>query len=97
MMMMMMMFWTMMILHPKAVAATWNIPNTERRPFAVVVVVVSMKDDHRPSRPCYRRLRRRLERRRRVSGVEVFPLSNKALLVLVCFCVSVCVRDYMCV
>jgi hypothetical protein len=85
--MMMMMFWTMMILHPKAVAATWNIPNTERRPFAVVVVVVSMKDDHRPSRPCRRRLRRRrLERRRRrVSGVEVFPLS-KALSVLVCFC-----------
>ena len=82
-----------MILHPKAVAATWNIPNTERRPFAVVVVVVSMKDDHRPSRPCRRRLRRRrLERRRRrVSGVEVFPLSLKRCWYW-CTFVGVCSR-----
>ncbi len=63
-----------MILHPKAVAATWNSPNTERRP----AVVVSMKDDRRP-RPCRRR--RRLERRR-VSGVEVFPLCVGTVVLL---------------
>jgi len=56
---MMMMFW----MHPKAVEATRNIPNTERRrPFAVGGVGVSMKDGRRPSRPssCRRRRRRRV-------------------------------------
>ena len=66
MMMMMMMFW----MHPKAVEATRNIPNTERRrPFLAVGGVggVSMKDpgrrpSHRPSSSCRSRLSRRQSR-----------------------------------
>ena len=67
MMMMMMMFW----MHPKAVEATRNIPNTERRrPFLAVGGVggVSMKDpgrrpSHRPSSSCRRRRQSRRESR----------------------------------
>ena len=70
MMMMMMMFW----MHPKAVEATRNIPNTERRrPFLAVGGVggVSMKDPGRrpslrPSSSC----RRRRQSRRRESRVS---------------------------